>query len=217
MSEGDKQQGFWVDDWWVQPSLSELERHGTVVQLEPKVMAVLEHLAAQPGEAISREELEDRIWPGTVVGYDALVKAINKLREALGDDKKQPHYIQTISKKGYRLIAPVHKDKPQHATPANHENISTFSTPKNQSRSLSWLIPVGTLVSFIVVILVVTFWPVSTTDEIIQTRLNPIFNSKPTIVVLPFRNISPNDTDDYLADGLTSDLTTNLSKLSGLW
>lgn len=90
MGHVEHQNSFWVAEWRVQPGLSEIEKNGTVIQLEPKVMAVLELLASRPGEVFSRQQLEDTVWQGTVVGYDALAKSINKLRDSLGDNKKQP-------------------------------------------------------------------------------------------------------------------------------
>lgn len=70
-------------------------------------MAVLVHLANRSGEAVTREELENEVWRGLVVGYDALSNTISKLRKAFGDDRKQPKFIETIPKVGYRLIAEV--------------------------------------------------------------------------------------------------------------
>lgn len=68
---------------------------------------MLEYLAARPGEVVTRRELEDVIWAGTVVGYKALTNTIIKLRKALADDARNPRIIETISKHGYRLIAEV--------------------------------------------------------------------------------------------------------------
>ena len=103
----DPDEGFTVGDWAVDPSANELSRDGETTKLEPKVMRVLCVLAAQPGNVISREELESRAWAGMVVGYDAVSNTIIKLRKAFGDDSRDPRYIETISKGGYRLIAPV--------------------------------------------------------------------------------------------------------------
>jgi len=210
-------QEFRVADWQVKPGLSELQRDDIVIQLEPRVMAVLQTLASRPGDVFSREELENTVWAGAVIGYDALAKAINKLREALGDDKKDPRYIQTISKKGYRLIAEVHTDIPEQTVAVTTSNAhKTPSVTGKQFRNRLWFLTGGVTAFFLLVGLILFFIPAK--DQ--PTPLTPpiaVQENKPTIVVLPFRNISPEEKDDYLADGLTSDLTTNLSKLSGLW
>ncbi|MGD9385891.1 MAG: winged helix-turn-helix domain-containing protein, partial [Thioalkalispiraceae bacterium] len=214
-----EQQNFWLADWQVKPGLNVIEKDGEAIQLEPKVMAVLVTLASRPGEVFSRQQLEDQVWQGTVVGYDALAKAVNKLREALGDNKKDPHYIQTISKKGYRLVADVHLDtpaQPSHSEPGDintkYENKEKLVTAKH------WFVIGVVLTIFIVAVLMLFNEPTTVTGPTgITVKTGPVPETKPTIVVLPFRNISPSDKDDYLADGLTSDLTTNLSKLSSLW
>ncbi|ATQ41548.1 winged helix-turn-helix domain-containing protein [Caulobacter mirabilis] len=89
------------------------------VAVEPKVMDLLFLLAERPGEVIPREILFERLWPGVVVGEDTLARCVSKLRRALGDAPKTPRYIETISKRGYRLLAPeaapvaVSKPKPR--------------------------------------------------------------------------------------------------------
>jgi TolB-like protein/DNA-binding winged helix-turn-helix (wHTH) protein/cytochrome c-type biogenesis protein CcmH/NrfG len=205
-----QQQNFWVAEWQVKPALSVIEKEGTAVSLEPKVMAVLVTLASTPGEVFSRQELEDHVWQGTVVGYDALAKAINKLREALGDDKKNPHYIQTISKKGYRLVANVRVDSP-------HQPAQLGINKKKPAIARQWQVGIGLISALIVALLIFIYIQEKEADPVLSSHKLPITDDKPTVVVLPFRNISPNDKDDYLADGMTSDLTTNLSKLSSVW
>jgi TolB-like protein/DNA-binding winged helix-turn-helix (wHTH) protein/tetratricopeptide (TPR) repeat protein len=204
------QQCFSVADWQVKPGLSVIEKEGTAISLEPKVMAMLVTLASKPGEVFSRQELEDQVWQGTVVGYDALAKAINKLREALGDDKKNPQYIQTISKKGYRLVANVSVDEPP--PPAQVQ-----AKENRPAIARKWLVISGVITALVVTQVIFLYITKEETDTASLVRKTPTTDAKPTVVVLPFRNISPSDKDDYLADGLTSDLTTNLSKLSSLW
>src|SRR5688572_4039004 len=96
-----------IGDWRVDPSRNELARGTESVRLEPKAVEVLVHLAGRAGEVVAREELLSAVWPGVVVGDDALTQAIIKLRKALGDDAHAPKYIETIAKRGYRLVAAV--------------------------------------------------------------------------------------------------------------
>ena len=74
-------------------------------RLEPKVADLLFLLAAHAGQPVTREQIMAELWPGQVVGDDSLARAVFKLRQALGDDAKSPRYIQTLSKRGYRLLA----------------------------------------------------------------------------------------------------------------
>ena len=94
----------------MQPALNRLTRDDQELRLEPKVMQVLEVLAETPGEVVTRETLEARVWAGTYVSEDVLQRAIRELRKAFGDDAANPKYVETIRKRGYRLIAPVRHD-----------------------------------------------------------------------------------------------------------
>ena len=69
------------------------------LRLEPKVMQVLEVLADTPGEVVTRETLEARVWPATYVSEDVLQRAIRELRKAFGDDAANPTYVETIRKR----------------------------------------------------------------------------------------------------------------------
>ena len=87
----------------------ELHNNGLRVRLQGQPLEVLAMLVERPQEVVTREELRLKLWPAdTFVDFDrGLNRAINKLREALGDDAENPRYIQTIPRRGYRLIAPV--------------------------------------------------------------------------------------------------------------
>jgi len=98
---------FRVADWRVDPAALRIVKDSQTVKLEPKAMALLVYLASRPNQVVSRQELEQSVWSGTVVGYDALSNAINKLRKAFGDKARNPSVIETIAKTGFRLIAEV--------------------------------------------------------------------------------------------------------------
>lgn len=98
---------FIIGQWHVDGPGCRIESDGTVVSLEPKVMDLLLRLAAEPNEVVGRETLLSALWPGVIVGEDTLARAVSKLRNALGDDAKQSRYVETIPKRGYRLIAPI--------------------------------------------------------------------------------------------------------------
>lgn len=77
------------------------------MRVEPKVMGVLVALSRRPGQLVTREELFEEVWTGTVVTEDVLTRSISELRKVFGDDPKSPRYIETIPKTGYRLVAPL--------------------------------------------------------------------------------------------------------------
>ncbi|HYE95565.1 MAG TPA: transcriptional regulator [Rubricoccaceae bacterium] len=84
-----------------------LVRAGEVRRLEPKVMDVLACLASRPGETLPKDALMEEVWAGTVVTDDVVARCISALRKALGDDARVPRYVETVRKRGYRLVAPV--------------------------------------------------------------------------------------------------------------
>src|SRR6266567_1005917 len=87
----------------------ELRRHGSKVKLQEQPFQVLTMLLERPGEFVTREELQKRLWPAdTFVDFErGLNRAINKLREALVDDADTPRFIETLPRRGYRFLAPV--------------------------------------------------------------------------------------------------------------
>ena len=95
---------FQLGPWRVTPLTFRLATSRQVVKLEPKAMAVLVQLAAQAPQVVSREALMEQVWPDVVVGEEALNNAISKLRRTLGDTVRQPQYIETVPKAGYRLL-----------------------------------------------------------------------------------------------------------------
>jgi len=96
-----------VGSWIVHPSLNSMSCEGRTVRLEPKVMGVLLCLAQHPGETLSKEQLFQAVWPNIIVTEDVLKRCIGELRRAFDDDARNPHIIETIAKRGYRLLAPV--------------------------------------------------------------------------------------------------------------
>src|SRR4051794_28067881 len=87
----------------------ELKKRGVRVRLQEPPFQVLAALLARPGELITREELQRQVWAAdTFVDFDhGLNKAINKIREALGDSAENPHFVETVARRGYRFIAEV--------------------------------------------------------------------------------------------------------------
>ncbi len=89
-----------------------LYRAGSPVALTPKAFTVLSQLAESHGRLVSKDELLDRAWAGRVVGDAALQVCIGQIRKALCDDRRNPRYIETVPKRGYRFIAEVnHPDE----------------------------------------------------------------------------------------------------------
>ena len=144
-----------VGEWIVEPGLARISGPAGQVHLEPKVMEVLLALAAQPRQVVGKDELLATVWGGAHVVDEVLTRSVSLLRQALGDDARRPRYVETIPKRGYRLIAAVRRQ-----ADARHDGHS--------------------------------------------------------IAVLPLANLSGDPQQDYLADGITELLITDLSKIGSL-
>ncbi|HEV8581622.1 MAG TPA: winged helix-turn-helix domain-containing protein [Thermoanaerobaculia bacterium] len=107
------QNGFVTGEWTVAPTRNLLARGDEEVRVEPRVMDVLVHLAGRAGEVVSKEELVELAWEGRHVTDDVLTVTIYALRKALGDDARRPRYVETVSRRGYRWIAPVEAAPPE--------------------------------------------------------------------------------------------------------
>ncbi|WP_166839097.1 winged helix-turn-helix domain-containing protein [Rheinheimera pleomorphica] len=98
---------FFLADWQVNPSDNTLRKGKQVQQLEPKAMDVLLLLCRHAGEVLSSDDIISQCWPGMATGDNPLHKSLTQLRKALGDSASMPVYIETIRKRGYRVIAEV--------------------------------------------------------------------------------------------------------------
>lgn len=208
-SEINTQQAFRVGEWRVDPDSGHLQGQGTEVKLEPKVMAVLVCLAHHPGKVVSREVLEATAWAGMVVGYDALSGTIIKLRKALGDDSRHSRYIETVSKKGYRLIATLSQSETDVSMPGNGvaATVSSYSATLTRAMRGKWLLVVIGLMTVIIA------W------QLDLGLLKPVPSSAtkvPSVVVLPFKNLSNDPQQEYFSDGITDDIITDLSQVGTL-
>lgn len=98
---------FLVDGWLVQPTLNLLSRGGVTLRLRAQLIDLLACFARRPGHVFRREELFAEVWGGRWVAVSGLSRCIAELRAAMGDPADHPRVIETIVKRGYRLIAPV--------------------------------------------------------------------------------------------------------------
>ena len=115
-----------LGEWTVHPALDRLERGGEEVRLEPKVMEVLVYLLRRPDQVVSKEELLRAVWPDTFVEEVAVSRCVSVIRKALGDDPKAPRFIETVPKRGYRLLAAP--------PPSDEESASSASEAQREGR-----------------------------------------------------------------------------------
>ena len=202
-----------VGEWRVAPELNQISRAGQTVRLEPRAVELLGYLAQRAGEVVSREELLAALWPGVIVGDNALTQVVTKLRKALGDTAREPTYIEAISKRGYRLIAPVERL----ARPAQQQRPAQVPTlGASRPPLLRWVVAGAAALAVAAAVWFV--W--QATDDSAPSALALAPSSPgaklPTMIVRPIEAIGE-DSEKLIARGLTVDLVNDLSKVSGLW
>lgn len=215
-----------IGDWDIVPELNELQRGTEKIRVEPKAMELLLFLAARPGQVIGRTELLNAVWPGVVVGDETLTQAVTKLRKALADQAREPAYIETISKRGYRLVAEVRNvhsvDKHVPAGPAEQD--------RSVSRDIAERNPKAR--KFLLIALGVVSLAVASVGVRLSVHESPAYSSgvgtqapadsgqktaaATTVAIAPFENLTGDQQHDYLARGIAADLATDLANFSGV-
>lgn len=179
----------------------ELRKSGVRIKLQDQPFKVLQALVERPGELVTRAELKSRIWPDMEFGdFDHAVNlSINKLRTALGDSADTPRFIETLPRRGYRLVAPVEL-LPANGASARLNSQPTAVMPSRQERSRRWMLMAGVAcVAVLAGFAAWGLWP------------RPAIES---VAVLPFTADDPSL--QYLGDGLAQTLTDNLSHIPKL-
>jgi len=96
-----------IGAWCVEPTTGRMSRGDEVVRLEARTLRLLLCLADRAGQVVTADELLDKIWPDVTVSQDSVYQAVASLRRLLGDNSRQPDYIATVPRQGYRLVAQV--------------------------------------------------------------------------------------------------------------
>ena len=195
---------FRVGPWLVQPNLNTVSRNGTAIRLEPKVMEVLVCLAGHAGEPLPKETLLRAVWPDTFVSEAVLSRCISELRRVFEDDAREPRLIQTIPKRGYRLVAPVE--------PVNDTQFELRHTETSVSSQNSRIVAMTLSSIALLCGLLIAFDVRGLRERLVGSRMPPIHS----IAVLPLKNLSDDPAQKYFAYGMAEELITDLSQMSGL-
>jgi TolB-like protein/DNA-binding winged helix-turn-helix (wHTH) protein/Tfp pilus assembly protein PilF len=180
-------------------------RDGEVIRLTPKAFDLLLVLVEESGRTIEKDELLDRVWPGTAVEENNLNQNITALRKSLGDSRQESQYIATIPGIGYRFVAEVRKveeDFTQRRKGAT-EDAKEAQNAVRPSRVFRYALLI--IVPLILAALAYALYR--------RESPRPAMSS---IMVLPLENISGNSSEEYFADGMTDALIGDLAKIKGL-
>ena len=189
------QADYRLNDWIIRTQRSCIERGEESRRVKPKAMQVLECLLRAKGSVVSRTQLFDTVWPGQAVSDDALTNCIVELRKAFGDSAKHPHVIETIPKKGFRIVS--------HVSPVDVGRRATSPT-----QPYAWTVAIAAILC--IGLVAVFGWPG------LERPVPPAAIQSTSIAVLPFVDMSPDGDQEYFADGLSEELINRLTQLDGL-
>lgn len=221
-----------IGSWRVDPAAGQISRAGETVRLDARAMRLLLCLAERPGEVVSIEDLLNHVWAGVTVTPDSVYQAVASLRRVLGDDPKQPTYIATVPRLGYRMVATVDAEPAALSVPPIAEATTTLSrTPEpipaaagasgSRSRVRAGLAWAAGAVVCLALVLAFQFHGAFLLHDRMGNKhpvTTPAIALPPqrSIAVLPFLDLTEGMHNGEFADGMTEELIDRLSKIPGL-
>lgn len=197
---------------------AELERQGVRTRLQELPFKVLRELTARPGEVVTREELFATLWPkGTVIDFDTgLNTAVRKLRAALGDEAATARYIETLPRRGYRLICDVEPvdaaTAASQAETAGDPPMQPLMTPRR--RSPAWIV-IGAVVAAVATTATLLAYRTDATAGRLAAAPDAVASLPArSIAVLPFENLADQQDAAFLASGISESILHQLATLS---
>jgi TolB-like protein/DNA-binding winged helix-turn-helix (wHTH) protein/Tfp pilus assembly protein PilF len=168
----------------------ELRRGGELVSIGPQVLDLLIYLLQNRERVVSKDDLIASVWGGRIVSESTLTSRINAVRSAIGDTGAEQQFIKTLPRKGFRFVGAVREGGGRAEAASGHDLRFVRQDQAGLSSDLS-----------------------PAADEFAQQLSSTPFaiSQRPSVVVLPFANLSGDPEQDYFADGLTEDITTALS------
>ncbi|MEL7045404.1 MAG: winged helix-turn-helix domain-containing protein [Pseudomonadota bacterium] len=226
----DPRPAFYIGAFYVEPSRNRLSHDRGDASLEPRVMDVLCLLAENGEHVTTRKELIERLWPVEFGADDGLTRAVSSLRRAIRDAGESDTYVETIPKRGYRLVQAVTAaERPTTRTADSTETVPTsqpqpvpdLREPARAQRRTS--IPAGPAILLIAVIAAALAW-IGLGDRVENPAARPIATkapdtpsapiiTEPSIAVLPFRPLSDNPADVYFGDGIAEEVQHLLERI----
>jgi transcriptional activator of cad operon len=235
-----------VGDWRLDPVSGDISRGEETARLDARTLRLLLCLAEHAGEVVSIDDLLNQVWSGVIVTPDSVYQAVASLRRVLGDDPKQPSYIATVPRLGYRMIARVGPwsdgsgqarsipDRPisdhpaagqfiAHADTLQSANIeasaqSSTGPPAKTSRvRIGFALAIGTALCLgLGIALRVYLYPGTAATHYRPPSADPATPPQNSIAVLPILDLTEGMKNEEFADGITEELIDKLSKIPGL-
>ncbi len=206
-----------IGDWQVDPASSEISRNGRTTRLDVRAMRLLLCLADRPAQVVSIDELINQVWAGVIVSSDSVYQAVTSLRRQLGDDAKQPTYIETVPRLGYRMVAKVRplEDSTVAPKPAAHAAPMPVATPGASRIRAGLAVALAVGVCLALAILSLLHAGNSSVSASPQAAASHQPAEK-SIAVVPFLDLTEGMVEETFADGMTEELIDKLSKIPEL-
>jgi TolB-like protein/DNA-binding winged helix-turn-helix (wHTH) protein len=207
-----------IGDWTVDPASGEISRPGETARLEVRALRLLLYLAERQGQVVSIEELLTQVWAGITVSSDSVYQAVTSLRRQLGDDPRQPAYIATVPRLGYRMVATVAT-----ISAASPDPVPASSGPAPVSgpapmpalirrRRIAVVAGAGVCVAVSILFLLNS----GTANHHRSASAASVPQPAKSLAVLSFLDLTQGMKEEEFADGMTEELIDKLSKIPGL-
>jgi DNA-binding winged helix-turn-helix (wHTH) protein/TolB-like protein/Tfp pilus assembly protein PilF len=191
-TEDDLRQGFRLGDWEVLPLRGVLRRDGHEEKPEPRVFGVLIALAKRNGDLVTRDELVDELWDGRPTSDEPINRCLSQLRGHLGDKSRPYRYVETLTRRGYRLVQPI-----ELLEPSEPEAAAPAAAPVH-APAARWKVAAAGLLAAALAWLVWSLWPPGDFES---------------IGVMPFENASEDPANNYLVAGFKDELVNTLHNI----
>ena len=187
-----------IGEWRANPSSGQISRAGETLRVDARSMRLLVYLAERAGQVVSIDELLEKVWTGVIVTPDSVYQAVTSLRRLLGDDSKQPAYIATVPRLGYRMVATV----------APWAETSVRPAPRGATQLAAG--------ACVILALALALYIYGRFGSTVQASGAPVA-AQHSVAVLPFLDLTSESMDqEYFADGMTEELIDRLSKIPGM-
>jgi transcriptional activator of cad operon len=215
-----------IGDWCVNPTSGQISRGAETARVEARTMRLLLCLADHAGEVVSLDDLLTQVWPDVTVTPDSVYQAVTSLRRLLGDDPRQPTYIATVPRLGYRMIASVSPwDRPSEDHPIEAQSFAPApvttrtSTPVRRLKLALTLAASAALGLALLAVVAFQFRAKSASNNpsaASSASMAAIAQPQKSIAVLPFLDLTQGMKNEEFADGMTEELIDKLSTIPGL-
>ncbi|MGB2899198.1 MAG: winged helix-turn-helix domain-containing protein [Candidatus Acidiferrum sp.] len=216
-----------IGDWCVNPTSGQISRDGETARVEVRTMRLLLCLAEHAGEVVSIDDLLNQVWTDVIVAPDSVYQAVTSLRRLLGDDPKQPTYIATVPRLGYRMVATVGpwadqcilQNGSSRASDSEHPTPATSDAPDVPKKSAlrlrgGYTVAAGAALCVALVVAFLFHSKVANNNPSASPAIAP--QPQKSIAVLPFLDLTEKMNQEPFADGMTEELIEKLSKVPGL-